>query len=64
VGADLTVTDLFYDGVRCVQEAGWAAAPGRWAESGMGKGWLPRRANELSADGNPGSCAGPLSAWR
>ncbi|HMN39723.1 MAG TPA: GC-type dockerin domain-anchored protein [Phycisphaerales bacterium] len=47
----LTITDLYYDGVRVVQEVGWASVTGRDPGNGGYYGYLPRMAKEVSGDG-------------
>ncbi|HMN41861.1 MAG TPA: colicin E5-related ribonuclease [Phycisphaerales bacterium] len=68
------MTDLYYDGVRVVQEVGWAGVPGTVQLDASGqpdtaKPRLPRRANEItyaSGEGNASSgCAAQntVSGW-
>lgn len=59
-GNTLDISDLYYDGVRVVQEVGWKDVPARAEIIGETTYYLPRRANEMhwEAEGGGGGGGG------
>jgi hypothetical protein len=64
-GERLAITDLYYDGVRVIQEAGWASVPGLPVPvTPGGTAYLPRPARHIAGDGDPPSSRSPAARAR